>query len=200
MLPFAVGFFLGSLASPYVVRRLKTHSLAAGFALQVIGFGMVAACVRYQLRGLEEGLACAGIGFGVVMPGVIRAIIGSVDERHAGMASGIVMTTLQIGSALGIAIVGGVFYSVLGTQTSTHAYSHAFSNALACNVVLLAVGGSCLYGYPGRTDEARCNPQPKSRFEFNGRSWQCAFSKMPANTDGLPSATLLSLLARAETR
>jgi MFS family permease len=130
------------LVSPSVVRHLKRHSLAVGFVLQVIGFGVVAACVRYQLWGLEEGLACAGIGFGIVMPGVIRAIIGNVEERHAGMASGIVMTTLQVGSALGVAIVGGVFYSVLGTQNSIHAYSHAFSNALAYNVVLLAVGGA----------------------------------------------------------
>jgi MFS family permease len=141
MLPFAVSFFLGSIASSYVVRYLKSYGLAAGFALQVIGFGIVTACIRYQMWGLEAGLAFAGIGFGIVMPGVITAVIGNVDERHAGLASGIVMTTFQIGSALGVAIVGGVFYTVLGTQITTIAYSYAFSDALACNVVLLAVGG-----------------------------------------------------------
>jgi EmrB/QacA subfamily drug resistance transporter len=123
MLPFAVTFFLGSSASSYVALCLEMYALPAGFALQVIGFGIVTVCVRYQLWGLGAGLACAGIGFGIVMPEIIRAIIGNVDERHAGMASGIVMTTLQIGSALGVALVGGVFYSVLRTQTSIHAYS-----------------------------------------------------------------------------
>jgi xanthine/uracil permease len=47
------------------------------------------------------------------------------------------MTTLQIGSALGIAIVGGVFYSVLGTRSDLAAYAHAFRTAVTCNVVLL---------------------------------------------------------------
>jgi EmrB/QacA subfamily drug resistance transporter len=160
MLPFAVTFFLGSSASSYIARYLGIYALPAGFALQVIGFGAVTACARYQLSGLGAGLACAGIGFGVVMPGVIRAIIGDVDERHAGMASGIVMTTLQIGSALGVAIVGGVFYSALGTQTSIHAYSHAFSNALACNVGLLACGGALSLWLPreNRTDEVPRSP------------------------------------------
>ncbi|MEI9978552.1 MAG: MFS transporter [Edaphobacter sp.] len=142
VLPFAVSFFLGSMASSYVMRRLEAYALTLGFALQVIGFGIVAACARYQLlSGVNGGLACAGIGYGIVMPGVIKAVIGNIDERHAGLASGIVMTTLQIGSALGIAVIGGVFFTTLGTQADIQAHSHAFSNALACNVALLALGG-----------------------------------------------------------
>jgi MFS family permease len=71
------------------------------------------------------------------MPSVIKAIIGNVPPRHAGLASGIVMTTLQIGSALGIAIVGGIFYSALGPRNDLAGYAHAFCTAVACNVVLL---------------------------------------------------------------
>ncbi|MFT4113319.1 MFS transporter [Silvibacterium sp.] len=95
VLPFAVSFFLGSLASSHVMRRLDIYALTLGFALQVVGFGTVALAVRYGLLwGLETGLACAGIGYGIVMPGVIKAVIGGIDERHAGLASGTVMTTL----------------------------------------------------------------------------------------------------------
>jgi len=139
-LPFAVGFFLGSITSSHIARRLSVRTLPVGFAVQVIGFSLVAICVRYQLTGMEEGLAFAGIGFGIVMPGVIKAVIDDIEERYAGLAAGMVMTALQIGSALGIAIVGGFFYVSLGVRTGLHAYAHAFSNALAMNVLLLGLG------------------------------------------------------------
>jgi hypothetical protein len=140
MLPFAASFFFSSAASALDTPRLKSYLLPAGFALQVIGFGIVALCARYQLRGVKEGLACAGIGFGIVMPRIIKAVIGDIDERHAGLAAGMVMTALQIGSALGIAIVGGFFYISLGAQTSLQAYARAFSNSMAMNVALLILG------------------------------------------------------------
>ena len=140
MLPFAVRFFFSSAASALETRKLKSYALPAGFALQVIGFGSVALCARYQLRGIEGGLACAGIGFGVVMPRIIKAVIGDIDERHAGLAAGMVMTALQIGSALGIALVGGFFYNSLGARTGLQAYAHAFSNSMMMNVALLVLG------------------------------------------------------------
>jgi len=87
------------------------------------------------------GLAIAGVGYGIVMPSVIKAVIGGMAPRHAGLASGVVISTLQIGAALGVAVIGGVFYSALGTAPNTHAYSHAFVLALACNVALLILAG-----------------------------------------------------------
>jgi MFS family permease len=86
-------------------------------------------------------LVVAGVGFGIVMPSVIKAVIGGIDPRHAGLASGIVISTFQIGAALGVAVIGGVFFSVLGNGQGLTAHAHAFVVALACNVALLAVGG-----------------------------------------------------------
>jgi EmrB/QacA subfamily drug resistance transporter len=155
MLPFAVSFFFSSVASAPTSRRLKAYALPVGFVLQVIGFGIVAVCARYQLRGIEEGLACAGIGYGIVMPGIIKAVIGEIDERHAGLAAGMVMTALQIGSALGIAIVGGFFYISLGARTGLQAYARAFSNSMAMNVALLALGCALSLCLPGESEPLR---------------------------------------------
>jgi len=74
-----------------------------------------------------------------VMPSVIKAVLGGVDQRHAGLASGMVISTLQIGAALGVAIIGGVFYGALGPDPGPAAYAHAFALALGCNVALLAL-------------------------------------------------------------
>jgi EmrB/QacA subfamily drug resistance transporter len=140
MLPFALSFFVGSTVSSRVSQYLKAFSLPVGFALQILGFGAVATSIRYQVHGWEEGLAFAGVGYGIVMPGVLKTVIAWIDERYAGVATGIVMTTLQIGATLGVALVGGVFYSTLSTKTDIQSYAHAFSDALFWNVALLALG------------------------------------------------------------
>ncbi len=137
-LPFAVGYFISSLVSAPIMQRLGIRALTLGFVLQVLGFGAVILAVsRTVPNGLELGLVAAGIGFGIVMPSVIKAVLDGVDQRHAGLASGVVISTLQIGAALGVAVIGGVFYYALGTGQTISAYAHAFALALGCNVALL---------------------------------------------------------------
>jgi EmrB/QacA subfamily drug resistance transporter len=141
-LPFATGFFVASLVSSHVMQLLAARTLTLGFALQVLGFGTVMLAVADILpQGLELGLACAGLGFGTVMPSIIKSVIGSLDPQHAGLASGIMISTFQIGAALGVAIIGGIFYGALGDGQELAAYAHAFVLALGCNVALLALGG-----------------------------------------------------------
>ena len=141
-LPFATGFFVSSLVSPYVMQRFGVRALTLGFALQVLGFGIVMLSVGDGLsRSLLIGLVCGGLGFGIVMPSVIKAVVGSIDQRHAGLASGIMISTFQVGAALGVAIIGGIFYGALGARQDLDAYAHAFALALGCNVALLALGG-----------------------------------------------------------
>ena len=154
-LPFATGFFVASLVSSYVMQFLGVRALTLGFALQVLGFGVVMLSVAEVIpRSLEFGLVCAGLGFGTVMPSVIKAVIGSLDLQHAGLASGIMISTFQIGAALGVAIIGGVFYGALGNGQDSAAYAHAFVLALGCNVVLLALGGLLSLWLPGERQAA----------------------------------------------
>lgn len=139
-LPFAIGYFISSLISSPVMQRLGVRALTLGFVLQILGFGAAILAVDQVLpNGLAFSLLVAGTGFGIVMPSVIKAVLGSVDQAHAGLASGVVISTLQIGAALGVATIGGVFYSILGTEQSVSAYAHAFTVALGCNVALLAL-------------------------------------------------------------
>jgi hypothetical protein len=114
-------------------------------------------------NGLELGLVVAGVGFGIVMPSVIKAVLGGVDQRHAGLASGVVISTFQIGAALGVAVIGGVFYYALGTGETTDAYARAFTLALGCNVALLALGALLsLWLAADQSAAARAMPAPKS--------------------------------------
>jgi EmrB/QacA subfamily drug resistance transporter len=141
-LPFAISFFVASLGSSWIMQWLGPRTLTLGFTLQVLGFGAVMLSVaKISPQSVTPGLFCGGLGFGTVMPSVIKAVIGSIEARHAGLASGIMISTFQIGAALGVAIIGGVFYSALGARQDAEAYAHAFTLALGCNVALLALGG-----------------------------------------------------------
>jgi hypothetical protein len=130
---------------------LRWKAPALGFVVQVLGFGVVALTVAGTLSiSLAFGLAIAGVGFGIVMPSVIKAVIGGIGERHAGLASGVVITTFQIGAALGVATIGGAFFSVLGAGQELASYAHAFSIALGCNVALLAIASLLSLWLPGK--------------------------------------------------
>ncbi|SDS10853.1 MFS transporter [Bradyrhizobium canariense] len=142
-LPYVIGSFVASLASSHLMQRLGPYALTLGFALQAFGFFLLMLAVETTLPGSRDiGLAAAGMGFGIIMPSVIKAVVGGIDHRHAGLASGVVISALQIGSALGVAIIGGVFYSALGSGQSLPAYAHAFALALGCIVAVLILGGA----------------------------------------------------------
>jgi EmrB/QacA subfamily drug resistance transporter len=154
--PFGIGYFLASFAAARIMKRFGPRALTLGFLIQVLGFGTVILNVAGVFFGaLETGLVVAGIGFGIVMPSVIKAVIGGIDPRHAGLASGIIISTFQIGAALGVAIVGGVFFSVLGSRLDVASYSRAFAVALGCNVALLTIAGVLSLWLPGERTRMR---------------------------------------------
>jgi hypothetical protein len=51
------------------------------------------------------------------------------DNQHVGAASGVLTTGLQVGNAIGVAVIGVIFYA--GLQHSSSDYAYAFVSALA---------------------------------------------------------------------
>jgi EmrB/QacA subfamily drug resistance transporter len=139
--PFTVGYFCGSILASRLIDALGRRALPLACACQACGFGILIAAVLKALpdAALIPALAIAGFGFGVAMPALIRAVIGAVQTRYAGLASGMVITALQISAALGVAIIGGVFYSALQGQAGAKAFAHAFATGLSCNVGALLI-------------------------------------------------------------
>jgi EmrB/QacA subfamily drug resistance transporter len=142
VMPYAIGFLIGPFGTPPVARHIGHHILTLGFSLIAFGFCIVIATLYWgQALSLMffAGLACAGIGQGFILPSLVRIVLSEVSVERAGIASGLVTSLLQIGSAVGVAVVAGVFYSVLGTQTDRAAYNHAFAVTLEIVVVLMVI-------------------------------------------------------------
>jgi len=67
---------------------------------------------------LTPGLVAAGLGLGAVIAPLADIVLDRVPRQHAGSASGVFNTGLQLGNSIGIAVIGVIFFGLLGTQAA----------------------------------------------------------------------------------
>lgn len=128
ILPLAIGFLLGPLTSPWFSRRFGNKTPAVGMLLEATGlFGVAAVVVLILPSALSPALFLIGLGQGIALPTLVRAVVDRVENRWAGLAAGLVNSVLQISAALAVALIGGLFYAVLGARSDTAAIEHAFA-------------------------------------------------------------------------
>jgi EmrB/QacA subfamily drug resistance transporter len=124
-------------ASQALVTRVGVRrTLVAGYVLVIVGllwFARVRVDGSYVVD-LAPGFVVAGIGLGFsFVPVQIAALMGVTNER-AGIASGLINTSQQVGGALGVAILSTVTF----TQVNSYVAAHAGSTPAA------ALGASAL--------------------------------------------------------
>jgi Na+/melibiose symporter-like transporter len=146
---FAIAFLGSSLASVRIQPKLGSRIINLGAALMITGLTSLLFLTAWRgasLGGVELApvLLIYGAGQGFAMPTLISTILINTKGHDAGSASG-VLTTVQQGSfATGVAVIGTVFFSVLGKltsteSTSTEAFLHALRAAFYVNIGLLMV-------------------------------------------------------------
>ncbi len=141
-LPFGVGAFIGPLTTPLAIRLFGDRVPAIGMMLEVAGCILLAALVagapgqmpaQFPLIG---AVALLGFGQGWALPTLVRSVINRAPATGSGMIAGITNSALQISAALGVAVIGGVFFSVAGTSPDPVTLAKALVVAMMC------VGGS----------------------------------------------------------
>jgi hypothetical protein len=75
-------------------------------ALGLLSFSRLGANAGFS--DLLPGMVIAGIGMGVAMGPMTTAALSTVPVDEAGVASGVVTTSRQVGGALGIAVMGAI--------------------------------------------------------------------------------------------
>ena len=142
ILPAAVGFVLGPFASERILRVFGRFSAGAGMVLQAAGLFGTAALISNGLpQFLFAALFLIGAGQGIALPNLVKSIVQRVDRKQSGLASGLVNSMFQIGGALAAAIVGGLFFSILGSATDVQSIGRAYSvAAVAIGICLLIAG------------------------------------------------------------
>jgi len=133
ILPYGLGLFLGPLASTPLVPRLGNALLPIGLAIQVAGYAAIGIAIWYGWDGwpVPTAVLAAGFGQGIALPRLYNATLGDVPPAEAGVAAAVVNSALQVGGAISVAGVGGLFFAELGADTTRAAYAHAFGIAQA---------------------------------------------------------------------
>ncbi len=113
VIPLVVGLLLGAQVSSRLLPRLGSKvTMATGFA--VLGAGMAmfgTASVSTGYAFIAVSLAVQGFGLGAAMTPGLDAIMGAMPDAEFGAGSAVANTFRQVGSAIGVALLGDLFLS-----------------------------------------------------------------------------------------
>jgi EmrB/QacA subfamily drug resistance transporter len=119
-----VGFFAAMLTAERMTALLGRQILAIGALVVAAGCVLLAVeATSSSSLDLVPGLAVVGFGIGMVLVPVTAMALSDVDPMHAGAASGVLTTAQQVGGALGVALIGVVFFDALGVGAFAHAFT-----------------------------------------------------------------------------
>jgi EmrB/QacA subfamily drug resistance transporter len=143
-----LGYLATSLYAQRLTRRLGRRTLtvgALGMALGLILLGVTVTEIGMSgpVLLLTPALLLDGVGMGMVLAPLTSAVLASVAPKYAGAAAGVLATMIQVGNALGVAILGIIFFGTLGQTGAHNAYPSAF-NASLIYLTLLAVAVAAL--------------------------------------------------------
>ena len=111
MLPVSVAMFVTSAAGSWLSHRVRIRTIVrAGLVIGAASaFGLVAS-VDPQLNSTAFGISMAllGVGMGLIASQLGNVVQSSVDESGRSEAGGLQYTAQQLGSALGVALIGAI--------------------------------------------------------------------------------------------
>ncbi len=110
VLPAAGAIALVAPLSTVLVRAVGTKlTAAAGLAIIAGGLWQISgATVATTYLGTLPGMIMLGVGAGLVIPSGTASVMGSLPREHTGIGSATNGAVLQIGGALGVAVIGSL--------------------------------------------------------------------------------------------
>jgi EmrB/QacA subfamily drug resistance transporter len=103
-----------AVAPRLILRAGSRATLLPGIVLAAVGLAWLARVPVHAAYAADllPAIVLVGLGAGLGFPAIVTLAMSAADPREAGLASGIVNTTQQVGGAVGLA--------VLATLASTH--------------------------------------------------------------------------------
>jgi EmrB/QacA subfamily drug resistance transporter len=164
--PFALGGFAGSAAGGMVMHRLGRKVLQAG--LLFMGAGLAGLYATLEIAGAAVAgwdfaapLAVAGIGLGMVFVPMFDIVMGDVADHEVGSASGLLQSLQSLGMSLGVAVIGTIYFGLLGGRAGRAAdFVAAAEVTTVVTGALAALAFALAFALPARARAPFPAPEP----------------------------------------
>ncbi|MEU0480550.1 MFS transporter [Streptosporangium sp. NPDC006013] len=144
--PFAAGSAVAATLGGRTVTRLGRPLVVAGLLLVAAALGVTALAVRlvpgeHVAWAIALPLLLAGLGSGLVISPNQTLTLSEVPVAMAGTAGGVLQTGQRLGTAVGIAAIGSVFFAEVASSRGDYAtaFRHSLLVAIAFVLVSLVV-------------------------------------------------------------
>jgi EmrB/QacA subfamily drug resistance transporter len=153
--PTALGIAIGAIIGHPLTERIGRRLIHLGLGIMIVAFAGFAATVAVtsSLWAMIPWTFVAGIGMGLGFGPVFGTVLNGVDDHQVGSASGVLNAVQQFAGAIGIAVIGTVFFNQLNTGDS---FSAAMTRTSLISLGLLAVAFGLAFLLPrqARSEEA----------------------------------------------
>lgn len=145
MIPFSIMVpVLAGISATILARKIGRVVLQIGPLVVAAGFIVLIFTVHANGGNvtpwhLLAGLALSGAGFGMVVAPVGIFVLSEVPTKFAGSASGIFNTTSQLAGALGVAIIGTIFFNAV-SDSSARSQAGVFTDGYTFTMWIMAGG------------------------------------------------------------
>ena len=149
LLAFSLGSFLLAPVAVPLAQKHGRRILSLGGVLMALGVLGVLLGAGHVGMGSDPwpvvpGLVVAGAGLSLMIIPLVNVVLAAVPHEVAGGAGGMFSTSQQLGGALGVALVGSVFF----TQIESHPFTVAFKHTVPVVIGLFVLAAVLALALP----------------------------------------------------
>ncbi|PXX59858.1 EmrB/QacA subfamily drug resistance transporter [Nocardia tenerifensis] len=154
--PAATTFFVFSMVAGRLVPKYGRRVLEVGAIVVASGYlamAVVLSCGPEISAALVIPiLMWQSVGGGLLITPMLNTVLSGVDPASVGTASGALSTAQQVGGALGVAVIGAVFFAAFRPETdgAAAAAGHAFAMSSVATFLLATVATVLVFLLPVR--------------------------------------------------
>ncbi|GII55714.1 putative actinorhodin transporter [Planotetraspora thailandica] len=134
MVPWSAGMIVG-FGVAQAVQRFGRRVLHGGTLIMTAGvlgvlFTVNAEGLQVTPWQLVPALVVSGVGMGLLMSPFFDIVLAGVEQHETGSASGTLTAVQQLGNAFGVALLGTIFFDLLGSVPTAAGFEHAMEVTL----------------------------------------------------------------------